>query len=387
MNKEKKEALKSVIKGIKKKFGDDSIMLASDAGDKLKVRKFKTPSTDVNNMLYGGFCGIVEIYGRQKSGKTSLCIETIAYNQKLDKDFVAAWLETEGSVTEEILVQHGVDLNRLVFIPQEEIGSAESALDILRSLISSGSVDFAVVNSVAGLSPKKEIEDDLEKQNVALTARIMSKLMRIITGAVMKNKMCLVFINQLRTNVGVMYGNPNVTTGGNALAYYAHQRVNTSEVKLEKSDPITEDVGMRFHLKAIKNRFSYNNKPNTECYYYIRYATGIDNILSLPNIIKGMAGTNGIRVSGSWIYYEDPNGNPFTIDGIECKFQSATKLITAMESSAELLRVMQQIAEGAEPEFMDENEVQEIKQQESLNEQALEGSGAFEDEIDENETE
>lgn len=135
-----------------------------------------------------------------------MAIETLAYNQKIDPDFVGAWLETEGSITEEILALHGVDLDRLVYWNQDDVENAESALDVIRSLVASGAVDYVVINSIAGLAPKTEIEDDLEKQNIALVARLLSKFFRVITGAANKNKVTIVFINQVRDKVGVMFG-------------------------------------------------------------------------------------------------------------------------------------------------------------------------------------
>ena len=213
MDNDKKKALEGAMNKINKKFGAGTVTTASVAKDKLIKRTIKTPSIEFNNMLGGGMKAFIELYGPPSSGKTSMAIETLAYNQKLDPNFVGAWLETEGSITEEILALHGVDLNRLVYWNQEDVGDAENALDVIRSLVSSGAVDLVILNSVAGLAPKTEMEDDLEKQNIALVARLLSKFFRVITGAANKNKVTMIFINQVRDKVGVMFGNPETTTG------------------------------------------------------------------------------------------------------------------------------------------------------------------------------
>lgn len=216
MDKEKMKRLQASMAQINKRYGANTVMKASDAAAQGKLTKkvIPTPSLELNDALHcGGFSGIVELYGPNSSGKTSLAIDTIVKNQKLDPDFAVAWLETEGSVTEEILKDHGVDLDRLFFWRQEDVGNAENALDIERGFIVAGDIDLIVVNSVAGLTPKTETEDDLEKQNIALTARLLSKFFRVATGAASKGDVTLLFINQIRDNVGVMFGDTTTTTG------------------------------------------------------------------------------------------------------------------------------------------------------------------------------
>ena len=154
---EKMKRIQGTMAQINKRFGADTVMKASDAisQGKLKKKVIPTPSLELNDALHcGGFCGIVELYGPNSSGKTSLAIDTIVFNQKNDPEFVAAWLETEGSVTETILHDHGVDLDRLIFWKQEDVGNAENALDVARGFISAGDIDIIVVNSIAGLFPK-----------------------------------------------------------------------------------------------------------------------------------------------------------------------------------------------------------------------------------------
>lgn len=334
MDKDKKSKLDSVLKGINKKFGLNTVMKGSEAvkSGVLEKRVIRTPSLELNDALGGGFCKIVELYGPQSSGKTSLAIETIVQMQKDDKDAVAAWLETEESITKEILELHGVDLERLVYWSQKDVGNAENALDVARALISSGTINMMVVNSVAGLAPKTEIEDDLDKQNIALVARLLAKFFRVITGVSSKNNVTIIFINQLRDNVGSLYGNPTVTTGGKALGFYASQRVQMQSVKIKKEDPVTENDWIKISNKVTKNRFSGNKNPAKSCTYYARYDTGIDSIVPLPDFLL----EDGIvRQSGAWWYYEK-DGQVVNYHGIECKWKSRSDFVNCLRNNNNL---------------------------------------------------
>ena len=285
-----------------------------------------------------------------------MAIETIAYNQKIDPNFVCAWLETEGSVTKEILALHGVDLNRLIYWNQEDVDNAENALDVIRSLVSSGAVDMVVINSVAGLAPKVETEDDLEKQNIALVARLLSKFFRVITGPANKNKVTIVFINQVRDKVGVMFGNPETTTGGKAIPFYMSQRVRMNSVKVMKEDPIKETDGVKISCIVHKNRFGH---PGAKSTYYANYETGIDNIVVLPTLLLE-AGI--VRQAGAWWYYEDENGQPYNRCGFECKFRSKNDFLDSLrkydELREELMNKLDNI--GMKTDTVSDEELQEI---------------------------
>lgn len=324
---EKQKALDEALGKINKKFGVGTVTKASEAEDKLIKRTIKTPSIEFNNMLGGGMKSFIELYGPPSSGKTSMAIETLAYNQKMDPEFIGAWLETEGSVTKEIIELHGVDLNRLVYWNQEDVDNAESALDVIRSLVSSGAVDLVIINSIAGLAPKVETEDDLEKQNIALVARLLSKFFRVITGPANKNKVTMVFINQVRDKVGTMFGNPETTTGGRAIPFYMSQRVRMNSIKIMASDPIKDTEGVKISCIVQKNRFGY---PGAKTTYYANYKTGIDNIVVLPTLLQE-AGI--VRQAGAWWYYEDENKQPLTVGGIECKFKSKNDFLDALRNN------------------------------------------------------
>lgn len=170
LDKNRKKSLDAVMTKINKKFGDKSIAVMRDVEEELKVKFYKTPSYEVNIALGGGIgvSKVVEFYGNPGCGKTSLALETIAYNQKIDPSFIAAWLETERSLDFDYMITLGIDMDRLIIIQQEEDLTAESCMDILRSLMSSGEINMIVLNSCAALCPQKEVDDDLEKQNIAL---------------------------------------------------------------------------------------------------------------------------------------------------------------------------------------------------------------------------
>lgn len=334
MNKDKLGALKDVVGKINKTYGAGTVMTASEAAKagKLTKKVIPTPSHELNNALWcKGLSGIIECLGSSGSGKTSLLIDTIVLNQKENPDFLAGWLETEGSVTEKILKDHGVDLDRLVFVRQEDVGSAESSLDIIRGLINRDNLfDLIVVNSVAGLMPKKEAEDDLEKQNMALVARLLSKFFRVATGDVSKNNIVVAFINQLRDNVGAMYGDPSVGTGGRALGFYADQRIRMSSVKIQASDPIKEEEGVKINFSVKKNRRAGTHNPFTKGTYYARFESGIDRVIPLPQMLVD-AGI--IENKGAWWYYKNKKGEIITIDGIEGKFSSKNAFINTLRDN------------------------------------------------------
>lgn len=356
-SKEKLKALDNALGKINKKFGAGTVTKASEAEDKLIKRTIKTPSIEFNNMLGSGMKSFIELYGPPSSGKTSLAIETLAYNQKLDPDFVGAWLETEGSITKEILALHGVDLNRLVYWDQNDVDNAESALDVIRSLVDSGAIDYVVINSIAGLAPKTETEDDLEKQNIALVARLLSKFFRVITGPANKNKVTMVFINQVRDKVGTLFGSPETTTGGRSIPFYMSQRVRMNSVKIMAADPINENEGVKISCIVHKNRFSH---PGAKCTYYARYDSGIDNIVVLPTLLQE-AGI--VRQAGAWWYYEDENGQPIDFNGIICKWKSKNDFLDTLRNNnklrEELMDKLNNV--GLKTETVSDEEMKEIE--------------------------
>lgn len=362
----KRKNLTSVMNKINKKFGEGSVNFVKDIEEKLKVRYLRTPSHEVNIMLNGGLGlgRIIELFGENASGKTTLLIETIAKNQKENPDFVAGWFETERSVDEEQLKAFGIDMDRLVYWDQSEVG-AEQGFDILRGLVASGEFDLIAVNSVAGLAPKIEIEGEMDKANIAVTARLMSKLFRVVTGLAGKNNTTLVFINQTRTDVGKMFGDPTTTSGGSALGFYASQRINMRRLKLKAADPISADEGLKISAKTVKNRLTDKN-PFTKCEYYAIYGEGIDTKSEIPDILER---EGVVRKCKAWYYLEDEQGKVKNIGGIECKFRSKATFVKALKDNEVFATKLEDILndilfnKSSKSISMDINEIREAENQ------------------------
>ena len=302
---DKKKLVNAFMAKAQKNYGTDSIKMAGDNVADLMIRRVPTPSVDFNNMLDGGIAKgkIIEFYGPNSSGKTLMALQIIALEQKKDPDYYAGWFETESSFDPEVALNMGVDLDRLTVVDQKDFKSSEYALEVIRAMVTSALYGMIVVNSVAGIVPEQEMVADLNKQQVALVARLMSKLMRVITAAAAKNDCTLLFINQLRVNVGVMYGDPNTTTGGMAIGFFATQRVGFSQRKLDSNDPIDVTEGVKIGCRVKKNRLAKGN-PYKDCVYYARYGIGIDNTVMLP---KYLVEQGHFRKSGAWIYFDAEN--------------------------------------------------------------------------------
>lgn len=303
ISKEKKKALDALMGGINKKFGAKSINYLADVQEELKVKFWKTPSHELNSMLSGGFGKgkIIELYGNNSCGKTSLALEVIAKAQKEDPDFMAAWIETERSFDSDYAANFGIDMDRLTVAEQSEDLTAEDCMEIIRSLTNSGMFGIIVLNSVAALSPRKEVEDALEDAQMALTARLLSKFLRVTTGSLGKTKTSLILINQVRANIGSNSKYfPTTTTGGMAIPFYATQRIEMKKESIKAGEPITEDDGVKIRARVIKNRLARKN-PYKMCYYYAVYGKGIDSNSELPTVLT----REGIITGSSWLYYPD----------------------------------------------------------------------------------
>ena len=356
--KEKLKRLEKLSTQAAKAYGRDVLMTGREAMEKGIFDKVivPTPSLELNQALYcGGFGGIVELFGAPSSGKTSLAIETLALAQKNDPEFIGMWLETEHSIFPEILQQHGIDLDRISFIDQENVDNAENALDLVYAAVKQGIPDMVIINSVAGLTPKKETEEDLSKQDIALVARIMSKFFRKITGAAGKNKTTMIFINQIRDNVGVMFGDPATTTGGKALGFYANQRIKLNANKVQAADPITPEEGVKVSCIVHKNRYAGMHNPNSKCVYYAKFATGIDSTVAIPQILL----EKGLFVkSGAWWYYPNKE-NPATIAGVECKFNSQNAFIEMLRTNKAFLNEIMKLIDVDEVSAEEKNQIDE----------------------------
>ncbi len=248
----KKEALASALAMIEKQFGAGSIMRLGDQ-DSIKVETTSSGSIALDKALGGGYAKgrIVEIYGPESSGKTTLTLHAIAEMQKTGG--TCAFIDAEHAFDPSYAKKIGVDVDSLI-ISQPDNG--EQALEIVDALVRSGAVDLIVIDSVAALVPKAEIEGNMGDSFMGLQARLMSQALRKITGVISKSSCTVIFINQIRMKIGVMFGNPETTTGGNALKFYASQRLDIR--RKEKIESGTGDdreaTGTRAKIKVVKNK-------------------------------------------------------------------------------------------------------------------------------------
>jgi recombination protein RecA len=289
---EKKKALGLAIAQIEKSCGKGSIMRM---GAKEKVRIEAVPTGAINLDAAIGVGGIprgrvTEIYGPESSGKTTLCLHVVANAQKLGG--VAAFIDAEHALDTEYARKLGVDVEALL-ISQPDTG--EQALEICEILVRSGAVDIVVIDSVAALVPKAEIEGDMGDSHVGLQARLMSQALRKLTGAIARSKTIVIFINQLREKIGVMFGNPETTTGGKALKFYASVRLDIRRIGPVKDK---EDVvGSHVRVKVVKNKVA---PPFKQAEFDIMYSEGISHTSLLVDI---GAEANIIEKSGAWYSY------------------------------------------------------------------------------------
>jgi len=315
-------ALNAVLEDIRAKFGEGSIM-QMDPHAKSKIDRISTGSISLDIALGGGIprSRITEIYGPESSGKTTLTLHVIAEAQK--KGGLCAFVDAEHALDPEYAKRIGVNMKDLL-ISQPDSG--EQALDIVESLVRSGSLDLIVIDSVAALTPRAEIEGEMGDQQMGLQARLMSKALRKLTAIAQKSDTAIIFINQIRMKIGVMFGNPETTTGGNALKFYSSVRVEVRQAaKIQSGEEI---IGNRVKSKVVKNKTA---PPFRTAEFDIFYNEGISY---LSDLINAGVKYDVVKRAGAWFSYGD------------------TKLGQGVEGAKEFLKDNSKVAKEIEKEIL-----------------------------------
>lgn len=302
-NPAKRAALDGVLSQIERNYGRGSVVRLGDDPASLQVETISSGALTLDAALGGGYPKgrVVEIYGPESSGKTTLALHAIAECQS--SGGIAAFIDAEHALDPTYAASLGVDTDAL-YVSQPDSG--EMALDIVDRLVRSAAVDVIVVDSVAALVPRAELEGDMSDQQIGLQARLMSKAMRKIVGSLALSQCSIIFLNQLRSKVGVIYGSPEVTAGGNALKFYSSVRIDT-----RRRDVLPDNAGIRIRAKVVKNKIA---PPFRETFLDINFGSGIDRMGCL---LDAAVECDVVVRRGSWYSYADANFAQGRLNGVE----------------------------------------------------------------------
>lgn len=338
-NKEKLKALQLTIDKLEKNFGKGVVMRMSNDDKVVGIDCISTGSLGLDIALgVGGFPvgRVVEIYGPESSGKTTLALHTIAEAQK--RGGMAAFIDAEHAFDRYYAEKLGIDTENLL-IAQPDDG--EQALEIAENLIRSGAIDVIVIDSVAALVPRAELEGEMGESKMGLQARLMSQALRKLTGTISKTKCICIFINQLREKIGVMFGNPETTTGGNALKFYASVRLDIRRIGQLKDG--LEMVGNRTKVKVVKNKVA---PPFRVIEFDIMYGEGISKV---GEIVDLGVDFNIIKKSGSWFSYNDTKLGQGR-DGVKQLLKDNPELAEEIEKQIKEMAMAGKVAQKVEAE-------------------------------------
>ena len=318
---DKKQALETAIAQLEKQYGKGTVMrLGQNAGMNVEAISTGSLSLDIATGIGGLPKGrIVEIYGPESSGKTTLALHAVAEAQKAGGE--AAFVDAEHALDPVYAANLGVDIDSLL-VSQPDNG--EQALEIAEALVRSGAIDIIVVDSVAALVPRSEIEGEMGDSHVGQHARLMSQALRKLAGACNKSNTIIIFINQLREKIGVMYGNPETTTGGRALKFYASVRMDVRRVEQLKGAG-NEFIGSRTKVKIVKNKVA---PPFKEAEFDIMYGEGISKV---GEILDAAVSLNIVNKSGAWFSYGDRRLGQGR-DNVKELFKSEPELCAELEA-------------------------------------------------------
>ena len=336
VNKEKLKALQLTLDKLEKTYGKGAIMKMGDAPvESVEVIPTGSLSLDIALGIGGLPKGrVIEIYGPESSGKTTLTLHAIASVQKAGG--LAAFIDAEHAFDRTYAEKLGIDTENLL-ISQPDNG--EQALEITENLIRSGAIDIIVIDSVAALTPKSEIEGEMGDSKMGLQARLMSQALRKLTGTINKTGCCCIFINQLREKIGVMFGNPETTTGGNALKFYASVRLDIRRIgQIKEGDAV---IGNRTRVKVVKNKVA---PPFRQAEFDIMYGEGVSKV---GEIVDLGVEHNIIKKSGSWFSYGDTKlgqgrdaVKTLFNDNIELTEEIESKIRQALSGKAEISELL-----------------------------------------------
>jgi len=341
-NAAKRAALDGVLQKIERNYGRGSIVKLGDA-DNMLVECTGSGALTLDAALGGGYPRgrVVEIYGPESSGKTTLALHAIAESQK--SGGTAAFIDAEHALDPLYAADLGVDIDSLL-VSQPDSG--EMALDIVDQLVRSSAIDVIVIDSVAALVPRAELEGDMSDQQIGLQARLMSKALRKITGSLSMSQCTVIFLNQLRSKVGVIYGSPEVTAGGNALKFYSSIRLDT-----RRKEILPDDKGIRVKVKVVKNKIA---APFKVVFLDVLFGTGIDRMGCLLDAALDLG---VVERKGSWYAFEGKNfsqGRFNAAELLKADVEFAETLVravkTAMDSNGEEVDAVVQTEAEAEVE-------------------------------------